>query len=830
MRPIDAPDRCGWPMPRQPEIGANQMNVLSLAWRAFIVGCVLFACCAGQDCTTLAESSLLASECDSHSANATPDPAATSATPGAQPVATAPGHAEAGKTADCDAKAGLSVQIELPGTDDSRVLNYDNFFRVVLTNHSDRAMRIWRPRTENGYYQLSFCFKNLRSGETVVASKRRIDDRKFWSLSDNGNDSGSATQEIQPNRSLTVEVDFSDFAWGEREWTGLPCANSDDRFAISAQFESTIPNDTLGEPVWSGKIQSSPVSARFVAAKLKTAGDYLRSGLPGAAIALMTADPTLISATDSNWYSPLHHAAHSGDVVLVMWLLDHGANVNSGARDGFTPLHLANDERVVELILQKHPQLDWHFSGDPNPLQRAAANFASAKRPNEREKWRRIVKRYLDAGADYDMTTAIHLDDLRRVQEILRETPDDAEDFQNHSPLRTAAALGRLEICRYLIDKHHVDVNDFKRGHGYPIVKDALPHPQVVKLLIQSGADLKTRVTWRGDKSGIWFIDDNATALHYAAADGVPETITLLIDSGVDIFAATNDPVTKGAQQTTLEIAAIFGKADNAGAIVSHPMFDTADPQMRQAVLDKSLRIAALYIGLGDGTQSAQLVKLLLDKHANPNGDEPGGSLMPLLAAQIHPTAESKNNQIKQIVALLREHAVPVDLFSAVAIGDEPEVARLLEQHPELANTRGPDGYPALHLAVGMDFKHIVAMLLRAGCDIELRNQSKHTGGVGATALDCAASWGRHEIAKLLIDAGANVNARTDRKSTPLHEATRAGHVRMTRLLLENGADPDARDNHNETPLDEGRQRNGVHSNAPEIEAIFREFQQSHQE
>jgi ankyrin repeat protein len=72
-----------------------------------------------------------------------------------------------------------------------------------------------------------------------------------------------------------------------------------------------------------------------------------------------------------------------------------------------------------------------------------------------------------------------------------------------------------------------------------------------------------------------------------------------------------------------------------------------------------------------------------------------------------------------------------------------------------------------------------------------------------------------------LLDAGADVNALTDRKSTPLHDAARLRNVKMARLLLEHGANPDARDKDNQTPLDWCHASN--RKNAAEMEKVFRE-------
>jgi len=63
----------------------------------------------------------------------------------------------------------------------------------------------------------------------------------------------------------------------------------------------------------------------------------------------------------------------------------------------------------------------------------------------------------------------------------------------------------------------------------------------------------------------------------------------------------------------------------------------------------------------------------------------------------------------------------------------------------------------------------------------------------GDNALHVVVRWNDIEAARLLIDAGINVNQYGDLGNTPLHEACAFGHKEMVRLLVEHGADLYAR-------------------------------------
>ena len=71
----------------------------------------------------------------------------------------------------------------------------------------------------------------------------------------------------------------------------------------------------------------------------------------------------------------------------------------------------------------------------------------------------------------------------------------------------------------------------------------------------------------------------------------------------------------------------------------------------------------------------------------------------------------------------------------------------------------------------------------------------------GFSPLHGASIYGHVDSARILIDHGANVNARDDVYWTPLHFASLWGHVRVAQLLLEHKAISNTRNINNDTPL-----------------------------
>ena len=87
-------------------------------------------------------------------------------------------------------------------------------------------------------------------------------------------------------------------------------------------------------------------------------------------------------------------------------------------------------------------------------------------------------------------------------------------------------------------------------------------------------------------------------------------------------------------------------------------------------------------------------------------------------------------------------------------------------------------------------------VLIEAGADVNAKTDG------GWTRLHSSVKNGHLEGVRALIVAGADVNAKTDYGWTPLHESAKNGHLDIAKALIEAGADVNAKNFMDETPAD----------------------------
>jgi ankyrin len=120
----------------------------------------------------------------------------------------------------------------------------------------------------------------------------------------------------------------------------------------------------------------------------------------------------------------------------------------------------------------------------------------------------------------------------------------------------------------------------------------------------------------------------------------------------------------------------------------------------------------------------------------------------------------------------------------------------LLANYPEFINKMDQDGCTLLSLAAQHGHVDIARLLLEKGADPNMHTEN------GFTPLHWAADNGKLELVNLLLERGASLNDAANQDSfTPLHLAVDQNYVEVSRLLLEKGADPNIAAENGTTPL-----------------------------
>jgi ankyrin repeat protein len=136
--------------------------------------------------------------------------------------------------------------------------------------------------------------------------------------------------------------------------------------------------------------------------------------------------------------------------------------------------------------------------------------------------------------------------------------------------------------------------------------------------------------------------------------------------------------------------------------------------------------------------------------------------------------------------------------FLLAAKGRMPELAGFLLDRGADIEMTDHYGRTALMAAAGFGHKDMAAFLLGRGANPRFAAKD------GETALHRAAHAGDLEIAALLLDSGAEIDAQADDGATPLLKACayNDNRVDIARLLLERGADAQLRNKQGRTALD----------------------------
>jgi len=413
---------------------------------------------------------------------------------------------------------------------------------------------------------------------------------------------------------------------------------------------------------------------------------------------------------------------------------------------------------LEQLRKQAKDLLEQYRSGDPSIAAEVEkferrpdrANFAlnDAQRVLARaygfESWPKM-KAFVDGANIARFAEAVKSGDLTQVRSLLAARPE------------------LVGMDRSGGDEH--------RGLHYAVLRRDAP---MVKLLMEAGADAR---------KGIYPHRDATSAL------------TLARDREYDdIVAVIEEEERLRREEMSCPNATVSPVQEQIGAAIVQGDSATA---MRLLEADLSLIQACDRNGgtpLHSAAQAAdaELVVWLLQRRANVRKKDVH-DLTALDRAALG--ADPRNDhalRFPEVARLLLEHGAVKTIFAAVALGDAVLVRELIASDASLLRLTG-HGHGLLTLAVNHGQLEMVRLLLDLGADVDERTMLEEleepTLSWGAPLWHAA--WANHfEIARLLLDRGADPNANLYASGWPLSRC--AGHKddSVKRLLLERGARP----------------------------------------
>ncbi|CAI5654474.1 unnamed protein product [Oreochromis niloticus] len=551
----------------------------------------------------------------------------------------------------------------------------------------------------------------------------------------------------------------------------------------------------------------------------------------------------MVNRTTESGFTPLHIAAHYGNINVATLLLNRGAAVDFMARNDITPLHVAakrGNSNMVKLLLDRGAKIDAKTKDGLTPLHCGA-----------RSGHEQVVEILLDRGAPILSKTKnglspLHMatqgDHLNCVQLLLQhDVPVDDVTNDYLTALHVAAHCGHYKVAKLIVDKkanpnakalngftplhiackkNRVKVMELLLKHGASIqavtesgltpihVAAFMGHENIVHALTHHGASPNT-TNVRGE-----------TALHMAARAGQADVVRYLLKNGAKVETKSKD------DQTALHISSRLGKVDivqqllHCGASANAATTSGYTP-LHLAAREGHHDVAAMLLDNGASLSSAtkkgfsplhvaakygkmEVASLLLQKGAAPDAAGKSG-LTPL-----HVAAHYDN----QRVALLlldqgaSPHAAAKNGYMPLHIAakkNQMEIGTTLLEYGADTNAVTRQGISPIHLAAQEGNVDLVSLLLTKNANVNVCNKS------GLTPLHLAAQEDKVNVAEVLLNHGADVNPQTKMGYTPLHVACHYGNAKMANFLLHNHARVNGKTKNGYTPLHQAAQQGHTH-------------------
>ncbi|XP_037996004.1 ankyrin-3 isoform X15 [Motacilla alba alba] len=517
-----------------------------------------------------------------------------------------------------------------------------------------------------------------------------------------------------------------------------------------------------------------------------------------------------VDFTARNDITPLHVASKRGNANMVKLLLDRGAKIDAKTRDGLTPLHCgarSGHEQVVEMLLDRGAPILSKTKNGLSPLHMATQGDHL-----------NCVQLLIQHNVPVDDVTNDYLTALHvaahcghyKVAKVLldKKANPNAKALNGFTPLHIACKKNRIKVMELLL-KHGASIQAVTESGLTPIhVAAFMGHVNIVSQLMHHGASPNT-TNVRGE-----------TALHMAARAGQTEVVRYLVQNGAQVEAKAKD------DQTPLHISARLGKADIVQQLLQQGASPNAATTSGYTPLHLSAReghedVASVLLDHGASLSiitkkgftplhvaakygKIEVANLLLQKNASPDASGKSG-LTPL-----HVAAHYDN----QKVALLlldqgaSPHASAKNGYTPLHIAakkNQMDIATTLLEYGADANAVTRQGIAPLHLASQDGHVDMVSLLLSRNANVNLSNKS------GLTPLHLAAQEDRVNVAEVLVNQGAAVDAQTKMGYTPLHVGCHYGNIKIVNFLLQHSAKVNAKTKNGYTPLHQAAQQGHTH-------------------
>jgi ankyrin repeat protein len=490
----------------------------------------------------------------------------------------------------------------------------------------------------------------------------------------------------------------------------------------------------------------------------------------------------------------LVNAAAAQDKAAIRTLLKQRVDVNAKRADGATALLWAvhfNDLETVDLLIKAGADVNASDDHGVTPLAQATENNNIA-----------LVQKLLAGGANAN-----------------------AAQTSGLTPLMTAAHTGNVEVVKALLSRG-ADVNVMTKETGISALMWAVAdqRPDVAKVLIENQADVK-----RSSIKGF-------TPLLFAARNGDIEMAKLLLAAGADVNEHASDgtmPLPFSIQSGQEKFALFLldqganPNSDMAGVRALHVAAGPVDMWLEPWTRTRyGGQVYSAGNGGGFGSmlsndQRLNLVKALLAKGADPNARITTSAMM---MSYIGYPKKGAFEPFACGTGDLRG-ATPL-LVAAMAANS----GNLLFAAQGSEVNRDGDATKATAAA------EILRALLAKGADLKLTTVDGTTplmvaAGLGRATFDPNLKRGRRSISAeqavtVLLDAGADINAVNEADFTALHGAAYRGLNEVIKILVDRGANMNARDFRGRTPyrLAEGSKQSFQFQAYPETAAYMKEL------